>query len=51
MLGPMLLTAHNLQHYQDLMREIRAAIEAGTWPGFKAEREAHWRRRMVAGLR
>jgi queuine tRNA-ribosyltransferase len=28
-LGPMLLTWHNLQHYQDLMRELRAAIEAG----------------------
>jgi queuine tRNA-ribosyltransferase len=29
MLGPILLTAHNLTYYQDLMREIRAAIEAG----------------------
>jgi queuine tRNA-ribosyltransferase len=29
MLGPILLTAHNLTYYQDLMREIRQAIEAG----------------------
>jgi queuine tRNA-ribosyltransferase len=29
MLGPMLLTWHNLQHYQDLMAELRRAIEAG----------------------
>ena len=31
MLGPMLLTWHNLQHYQDLMVELRWAIEAGTF--------------------
>ncbi len=31
MLGPILLTTHNLAHYQDLMRRIRAAIEAGTF--------------------
>ncbi len=29
-LGPVLLTWHNLHYYQDLMRDIRAAIEAGT---------------------
>ena len=29
MLGPMLLTWHNLQHYQDLMAELRRAIEDG----------------------
>lgn len=33
MLGPMLLTRHNLQHYQDLMRGIRDAITSG---GFAA---------------
>ncbi|MFO0988225.1 MAG: tRNA guanosine(34) transglycosylase Tgt [Alphaproteobacteria bacterium] len=43
MLGPMLLTRHNLQHYQDLMREIRAAIEAGRWAAFRAERAALYR--------
>ncbi|WP_207479448.1 tRNA guanosine(34) transglycosylase Tgt [Arenibaculum pallidiluteum] len=29
MLGPMLLTWHNLRHYQDLMAELRRAIEDG----------------------
>ncbi|MHA1537066.1 MAG: tRNA guanosine(34) transglycosylase Tgt [Alphaproteobacteria bacterium] len=29
MLGPILLTTHNLAHYQDLMRRIREAIETG----------------------
>ncbi|MBB4285998.1 tRNA guanosine(34) transglycosylase Tgt [Roseospira goensis] len=29
MLGPMLLTWHNLQHYQDLMAGLRAAIAEG----------------------
>ena len=28
MLGPILLTTHNLTYYQTLMREIREAIEA-----------------------
>jgi len=36
-LGLMLLTQHNLWHYQDLMRRIRAAIEAGTLNAFSAE--------------
>ncbi len=31
MLGPILLTGHNLAHYQGLMRRIRVAIEAGTF--------------------
>ena len=30
MLGPMLLTWHNLHYYQDLMRDLRKAIESGT---------------------
>ena len=29
MLGPMLLTTHNLHYYQELMRDIRSAIEQG----------------------
>jgi len=37
MLGPMLLTRHNLQHYQDLMRGIRAAIAGRNLAAF-AER-------------
>ena len=40
MLGPMLLTWHNLQHFQDLMRGLRAAIAAGGLAGFIAAFEA-----------
>lgn len=36
MLGPRLMTIHNLYYYQQLMREIRAAIEAGDYAGFQA---------------
>ena len=36
-LGSMLLTQHNLWFYQDLMRDIRAAIENGTFAQFKAD--------------
>jgi queuine tRNA-ribosyltransferase len=35
-LGAMLLTAHNLQYYADLMTAMRAAIEAGTLAPFAA---------------
>lgn len=34
MLGPMLLTWHNLHYYQDLMREIRDAIQNGRFAAF-----------------
>src|SRR5690606_23346518 len=36
-LGPMLLTWHNLQYYQDLMAEMRAAIAAGRFAAFVAK--------------
>ena len=36
MLGPMLGTIHNLHYYQDLMRGLRAAIEAGRLADFVA---------------
>ena len=36
-LGPMLLTWHNLQYYQDLMTGLRAAIEAGGLEEFAKE--------------
>jgi queuine tRNA-ribosyltransferase len=36
-LGSMLLTWHNLHYYQDLMREMRAAIEVGRFADFQAE--------------
>jgi queuine tRNA-ribosyltransferase len=34
MLGPMLITRHNLHYYQELMVGMRAAIETGTLAGF-----------------
>ena len=35
-LGSMLLTAHNLRYYGDLMAAMRAAIEAGSFAAFAA---------------
>jgi queuine tRNA-ribosyltransferase len=42
MLGPMLLTWHNIQYYQDLMAGIRAAIAAGRLDAFAAVARAGW---------
>ena len=39
-LGPMLLTWHNIQHYQDVMRGLRTAIAAGTATEFAANHAA-----------
>jgi queuine tRNA-ribosyltransferase len=36
MLAPMLASIHNLHYYLNLMREIRAALEAGTFAAFAA---------------
>jgi queuine tRNA-ribosyltransferase len=36
MLAPMLCTIHNLHYYLNLMREIRAALEAGQFSAFRA---------------
>ena len=36
MLGPMLLTLHNLSYYLTLMTEMRAAIAAGSFAAFEA---------------
>jgi queuine tRNA-ribosyltransferase len=35
MLAPMLTTVHNLHYYLNLMREMRAALEAGTFGSFR----------------
>jgi queuine tRNA-ribosyltransferase len=43
MLGPMLLTWHNITYYQDLMRDIRAAIGGGVLAEFAARVRAAWR--------
>ncbi len=40
MLGPILLSWHNLQHFQTLMADIRQAIEAGGFADFAAAHAA-----------
>jgi queuine tRNA-ribosyltransferase len=42
MLGPMLLTWHNLAYYQELMRGLRAAIAAGAFASHAAALRAAW---------
>jgi queuine tRNA-ribosyltransferase len=36
MLGPMLATVHNLHYYLNLMSEVRASLDAGTFAAFRA---------------
>lgn len=40
MLGPMLLTWHNIQHYQDIMKDLRSAIGQGTLSQYRTQFEA-----------
>jgi queuine tRNA-ribosyltransferase len=42
MLGPMLLTWHNIQYYQDLMRDLREGILAGRFEDAAAAAQAGW---------
>jgi queuine tRNA-ribosyltransferase len=42
MLGPMLLTWHNIQYYQDLMRDLREGILAGRFEAAAAAAQAGW---------
>lgn len=42
MLGPMLLTWHNLEYYQSLMVGIRSSIKAGRFSRYSAELRAGW---------
>jgi queuine tRNA-ribosyltransferase len=42
MLGPMLLTAHNLTYYQSLMLGAREAILAGAYEAYCAGVRAGW---------
>jgi queuine tRNA-ribosyltransferase len=44
MLGPMLLTWHNVQYYQDLMRGLRAAVAETRLDAFAAATRAGWLR-------
>lgn len=36
MLGPILVSVHNLRHFQRLMADIRRTIPSGDWQGFSA---------------
>jgi queuine tRNA-ribosyltransferase len=47
MLGPMLLTVHNLTYYQRLMAEARTAIAQGRFGAFCQLRRAGWSRSVV----
>ena len=40
MLGPMLASIHNLHYYLNLMSEVRAALDAGTFGQFRAQFKA-----------
>ncbi|MBD3893187.1 tRNA guanosine(34) transglycosylase Tgt [Hydrogenophaga sp.] len=40
MLGPMLASIHNLHYYLNLMRELRAALDAGRFQAFQAQFQA-----------
>jgi queuine tRNA-ribosyltransferase len=42
MLGPILLTWHNISYYQSLMGGIRSAIRAGQFAAFVARARAAW---------
>jgi queuine tRNA-ribosyltransferase len=42
MLGPVLLSIHNLTYYQRLMAEARAAIQADSLLDFRREKLAGW---------
>ncbi len=42
MLGPSLLSIHNLTYYQQLMQDSRRAIEAGQFTEFAAQKTAGW---------
>ena len=46
MLGPMLLTLHNLRLFHRLLEELREAIPAGTLPQLR-ERAARMNERLV----
>jgi queuine tRNA-ribosyltransferase len=51
-LGPRLLSIHNLHHYLTLMKDARAAIEAGTYAAFARDKlEAIDRHEHAAGPR
>jgi queuine tRNA-ribosyltransferase len=48
MLGPMLLTWHNLAYYQSLTRGIRSSIQAGEFANHAARLRASWKRQETS---
>jgi queuine tRNA-ribosyltransferase len=44
MLGPVLLTVHNLTYYQRLMEAAQAAIEQGRFDDFRRAKLEGWSR-------
>ena len=42
MLGPILLSIHNLTYYQRLLAGARRAIEAGDFDEFQRQKRSHW---------
>ncbi len=42
MLGPMLVSLHNLTYYQRLLRQAREAIRAGVFETLAAEKLRRW---------
>jgi queuine tRNA-ribosyltransferase len=48
MLGPILLTWHNLTYYQDLMKNLRCAIQDGSLSSHIESVRAGWRRKEAA---
>lgn len=47
MLGPILLSIHNVTYYQRLTTAARAAIEAGKYQEFYEQRSAVWRKQIA----
>jgi len=43
MLGPVLVSWHNIAFYQNLMKGMRAAIEQGAAAEYRATQLAKWR--------
>jgi queuine tRNA-ribosyltransferase len=44
MLGPMLVSWHNIAFYQRLLRGLRDAIEQGAAAEYRAQQMTRWRR-------
>jgi queuine tRNA-ribosyltransferase len=50
MLGPVLLSIHNLTYYQRLLASARDAIAEGRFEAFRGERQRGWTRELPEAL-